>query len=575
MHHRSREQTLDFLLADGIKLGTASGIFTTKPEMIGWVDDNMPEIVLQTSKSYTVLLRVGNREPIVAENSVGNYRNAVGLRNPGMDKGYKDLLALRQSKFLRTYLNVSVAGNTIEDFVALIKRFEDIADIIELNFSCPNVPVGGSTIGCDVGLVRQYVRELRKITQALLFPKLSPDAKNIGEIAAACLEEGADGLVGVNTFEAQEEIEPHTGRTILYNPNRHIGGKSGEWIREVAIQKISEMRRAIGEKYPIIGMGGVTTGEDVRRMSDIANVVCLGSVFARVPMSKRPSFVSMLKRDAEHGSNNAFSYVSRERLAEYVPHRITRIDQIGDDLRVFEVEGSLEYKASQFAFLWVPDVGEKPFSIATGDPLRFVVRKRKYDSKNNEGLVTHALFQLREGDELMIRGVYGADVPNAKNKDVYIVAGGTGIAVVPRLAEKLYEQGKRVIVYYGVTSAEQAVLKDEIERFAEYRVVTDDGVKGRVVDFMKQELGENLNDVSFYNVGPAALMKKAMEAEESIGADPKEIFATLETRTMCGIGLCSECVCGKRKVRLTCQEGTTVSWDYLKSEGIDIMVLEK
>ncbi len=110
------------------------------------------------------------------------------------------------------------------------------------------------------------MRELRKVTNALLFSKLTPNVKDISKIAAAAIEYGADGLSGINTYDPEEYFEPHTGKTILYNPNGHIGGKSGEWIKHIAVKKISEMRKVVPLSYPILGMGGISIGKDVRNM---------------------------------------------------------------------------------------------------------------------------------------------------------------------------------------------------------------------------------------------------------------------------------------------------------------------
>lgn len=570
---KSKKQVLDFLLEDRIKLATVSGIFTTKPNLIKWVDTFIPSIELITTKSYTPKPRTGNREPIIAELDVGNFANAVGLRNPGMEQGYQDLSKLRDNYELRSYLNVSLSGNTIDDFIALIKRFEDIADILELNFSCPNVPVGGSSIGCNVNLIKEYMRELRKVTNTLLFPKLTPNVDDIGAIAATAIEHGADGLSGINTYAPEEYFEPHTGKTILYNPNGHIGGKSGNWIRDAAVKKINEMRRAIGPYYPIIGMGGVTTGEDVRKMRDAgANVIGIGSAFARVPMKLRPDYVLALKDDAEQETDFASEFLLQKRLAQYFPYKITKIKELEKNLRIFELDWHLDYEASQFAFLWIPEVGEKPFSIAKSDPLTFIIKKREYDLEKEQGLFTHALFQLQEGDELMIRSIYGADTPYSLKNNAYIVAGGTGIAVVPKLIEELHKQGKNITVYYGITDENQIVFENEIIKYAKYIPVADNGIQGRVLEIMQQDLNtEKLANSCFYNIGPVQLMKKAMNIQEKLGASSSDIYSSIETNNMCGIGICGECECGGV---LTCHDGTFFSLDYLKDNKIDITKYE-
>ena len=564
MNLRSREQTLEFLLEDRIKLGTVSGILTTKPNLIEWIDKNIPEIELITTKSYQVNPNKGNREPIIVELSVGNYGNAVGLKNPGMVQGHKELKELRENYNLRSLLNVSLSANSIEDFIKLVKKFEDVGEILELNFSCPHAAAGyGSSIGSDVNIVIEYITEIRKNTDALIFPKLTPNVTNIGEIAKAAIDAGADGISAINTVGPEVFIDPYTKKPILYNPGGHKGGKSGEWIKEIAIRSIEEIRKAIGNDYPIIGMGGISTGEDVRRLRDSgANVIGIGSAIARVKKEELPNYMMSLKLDSKNGTNIAESLLSNKRLAEYIPHKITNIDEITNDLRIFELEGSMDYKASQFAFLWVSGVGEKPFSIVKDNPLTFLVRKR--------GEFTEAMFDLHLGDEIMIRGPYGKEAPDIFKKNAYIVAGGTGIAVVPKLVETLKKQNKDSVVYFGATGEKEIILKDEIEKYATFIPIVDNGRKGRVLDIIKSEV--NVDNCCFYNIGPIIFMKKAMEIQKELGADPKCIYVSLETNNMCGIGMCGECECGGK---LTCKEGTFFSLDYLTKNNIDIMDLEK
>ena len=311
----------------------------------------------------------------------------------------------------------------------------------------------------------------------------------------------------------------------------------------------------------------MTRGEDVRRMIDAgANIVGIGSSLARVAVQSRPDYFSALKSDAENGTGNAEAFLSKKRIAEYHPYKITRITEKGDDLRIFELKGRIDYKPSQFVFIWAPEAGEKPFSVAKSDPLTFVIRKREYNPEMKKGLVTHALFQLGEDDELMIRGVYGADAPYTDKKNVYVIAGGTGIAVVPRLVQELHMQGKNVNVFYGIADKNQIVLEDEIKGYAGFHAIADNGVVGRVLEVMRDSLKqEDMSDYSFYNIGPGKLMEKAMQIQQQMGGHKDSIFASIETNNMCGIGMCSECVCGNK---LTCQEGTFFNLDYLESNGI-------
>ncbi|HQL11169.1 MAG TPA: dihydroorotate dehydrogenase, partial [Candidatus Woesebacteria bacterium] len=334
MLKKNKKEVLDFFQKDGVKLTIVSGIVTTKPNLIKWVDQNIPEIGIITSKSYQIEPTEGNREPIIVEQSVGNFGNAVGLRNPGMEQGYRDLRKLKEHG-LKAILNVSLAAKKAEDFIILIKKFEDIADIFELNFSCPHAESGfGSSIGSNKEIVKDYLQKIRKVTNSLLFPKLTPNVENIGEIAQVCIDQGADGIVAINTVGPELYIEPHTKKAILFNPQGHQGGKSGDWIKEIALEKIKEIREAIGSEIPIIGMGGVSCASDVIKMQNAgANVVGIGSVLARVKMEDRKRFFRLLKEDVENGSDKAANLLNKERLAQYKPYKITKIIDKTETLR--------------------------------------------------------------------------------------------------------------------------------------------------------------------------------------------------------------------------------------------------
>ena len=107
-------------------LSTVCGVLTTKPGIIEWIDSSIPEIDIITTKSYQVRPNPGNREPVVVETAYGCYGNAVGLRNPGMQKGIEELQELRKKRKLRALLNVSLSASSPEEFARLIKGFEPV-----------------------------------------------------------------------------------------------------------------------------------------------------------------------------------------------------------------------------------------------------------------------------------------------------------------------------------------------------------------------------------------------------------------------------------------------------------------
>jgi dihydroorotate dehydrogenase (NAD+) catalytic subunit len=556
-----KHQLLERFRAGDFKLATVSGILTTRPGMIGWIDRMVPEVEIITTKSYQIRPNPGYREPVLLEKEVGCFANAVGLRNPGMAAGARELTDLRRRHKLRALLNVSLSANCIEDFIELVRCFTPVADILELNFSCPHAARGyGSSIGSDPRIVSEYIRAIRATTTALLIPKLSPNVTNIGEIARAAVAAGADGLCAINTVGPELFREPGSGKPILSNPKGGKGGKSGEWIKERAIESVTEIRRTIGPHIPIIGIGGVSSAEDIRRMKRAgANVVGLGSAFARVPRQDLiPLYVGALRRDFEEGGNSAYTYLSTEPLMEYRTSRIREIREFGETLRMIILDRELPAAASQYAFLFLPGVGEKPFSIARCRPATFLVRRR--------GSFTDALFQLKAGDRLLLRGPYGAQMPDSTGVKALIVAGGTGIALVPLLTQALVDLGKEVTLLFGSTREQDLEILSALDLPSRQIAVADRGRPARILDHLPELLDRQAaEDSCFYNVGPQGFLARACRRELALGAEASEIYLSLETPSLCGVGLCGSCECGGR---LLCKEGTFVSLQHLERHGL-------
>lgn len=561
---KTANEIREYLLDSRLKFATVSGVWTTKPNLIRKVDTKVKEIDIITTKSFQVRPSAGNREPIIAELEVGSYVNAVGLRNPGMKKAYEELKALREEKPLRSILNISVSGNSPEDFVKLVQKFEDIADMIELNFSCPHAKPGyGASIGVNAELVKEYMEAIRPLTKVALFPKLTPNVDNIGEIARVAVAAGADGLVAINTVGPEVYRDPVNDKPVLYNPNGHAGGRSGEHIFDIAVQKIKEIREAVGPDIPIIGMGGVSRGSQVRAIQRAgANVVGIGSVIARIKDDKFQAYFEALRFDTENHTDSAASYLSVRRLAKYKAYTIKKINELSETLWDIELEGDpLLFKASQYAFIWIPGVGEKPFGIVTSSPLRFFIRKRVDETKNQKGKFTHALFNMKEGDTLYVRGPYGKLMPENMMSQVIILSGGTGLALVPKLAESLASVGRIVNVFHGVKNKKEACYQELIEPYVTLNIVEDAGKPGRVLDVMANKLDEiETNNCTVYTIGPDILMKKALELAVKKGCSAEYCYASLETNNMCGIGMCGECECGGV---LSCKNGTFYDLPFL------------
>jgi dihydroorotate dehydrogenase electron transfer subunit len=556
-----KQQVLGRIRSAGFKLATVSGILTTRPGMIEWIDGMVPEVEIITTKSYQVRPNPGYREPVLLEQEVGCYANAVGLRNPGMAAGIRELAGLRRRHELRALLNVSLSASSIEDFIELVRCFAPVADILELNFSCPHAASGyGSSIGSDPRIVAEYVRGIRSASEAVLFPKLSPNVANIGEIARAAISAGADGLSAINTVGPELFREPASGKPILSNPNGGKGGKSGEWIKEKAVESIAEIRRSVGPHLPIIGIGGISSAADIGKMKRAgANVTGLGSVFARIPRQDLiPLYVGALRRDFETGNAEAAAFLSTEPLMNYRTCAVREIREFGQTLRMIILDSELPASPSQYAFVFLPGSGEKPFSIAWCRPGTFLVRRR--------GPLTDALFRLQAGDTLLLRGPYGAEMPHSPCTKTYIVAGGTGVALAPLLNQTLAARGKEVTLLFGSARGEDLEVLSYLDLPARQVAAADRGRPARILDYLSQQLdGSAAEDCCFYNVGPQGFLARACRRELAVGASASQIYLSLETPSLCGVGLCGSCECGGR---LLCKEGTFVSLNHLQRHGL-------
>jgi dihydroorotate dehydrogenase (NAD+) catalytic subunit len=555
-----------------ILLGTVSGVATTKLAMVRYADREMPAIGLITTKSFQVTANSGNREPIITEPEYGCFGNSVGLRNPGMDVAYQQLAELGK---LRSILNVSVSGSSPEEFIALVRKFAPIADIIELNYSCPHAAAGyGASIGCDPMIAADYTREVRLAVgdecPALIFVKLTPNVPDIGIIAEAVVRAGADGISAINTVGPEQYIQEHAHAPVLQNSLDGRGGKSGLWIRQDALRAVSRIRETVGEHLPIIGMGGVSSAEDAAELMRAgADVVGLGSVFGRVHQQNWVEFTSRVAQKArkilngEKIEDTTGELLIKERQMAYEPCRITRIVEHEGGVSVIYTDMDNDrrsYKAGEYAFIWLPGVGEKPFSVAGSHPVTFIVKDR--------GTFTHELVCRSVGDTIYIRGIYGKGIETADTAKAIILAGGTGLAVVPSLAEKLARSGTRMHIYYG-TSAEGSVpMEDEIRVFGTLTSVPDNGVPARVIDVMAEQVTE-IEDTAAYMIGPEIFMSRASELLQRKGIPAQRIFLSMERPSLCGIGMCGECGCGDR---LTCQYGTFVRLDYLKSHAPELLI---
>jgi dihydroorotate dehydrogenase (NAD+) catalytic subunit len=184
--------------------------------------------------------------------------NAVGLQNVGVRAFIAEKLP--ELRKYDTAVLVNVFGNTLEDYVEVIRALEDAEGLAgyELNVSCPNVKCGGVQFGSDPSLLSDVVTAARKAAvRRPLWVKLSPLVAEIGLIARTAEEAGADALTVANTFPAMA-VDSRAGKSLLGNPT---GGLSGPAIKPITLRLVWEAQKAV--KIPVVGLGGIETVQDV------------------------------------------------------------------------------------------------------------------------------------------------------------------------------------------------------------------------------------------------------------------------------------------------------------------------
>ncbi len=207
------------------------------------------------TKTITMKPRDGHPSPRTAEASSGML-NAIGLANVGVDKFIEEKLIYLEKFDTRVVVNV--AGTCTNDFVSLCARLNDFprADMVELNFSCPNVDVG-MEIATDAKLAEETVSKVKKVFSRPVIAKLSPNVTHIADIASACESGGADAVSLINTLVGMA-VDIDTFRPRLTN---NTGGLSGPAVKPVALACVYKVYKAV--KIPIIGIGGISNYSDV------------------------------------------------------------------------------------------------------------------------------------------------------------------------------------------------------------------------------------------------------------------------------------------------------------------------
>ena len=204
--------------------------------------------------------RFGNPTPRIAECSAGMI-NAVGLQNPGVEKVISEELPRLAECFSKPVM-ANVSGFSVEDYAYTCEKLDKEAQVgwLEVNVSCPNVHGGGMSFGTSPEAAAEVTRAVKAVTTKPVIIKLSPNVTDIVSIAKACEEAGADGISLINTLLGMR-IDLKTKKPVIANK---MGGFSGSAIFPVAVRMVYQVYEAVN--IPIVGMGGVSSAEDVIEM---------------------------------------------------------------------------------------------------------------------------------------------------------------------------------------------------------------------------------------------------------------------------------------------------------------------
>lgn len=509
-----------------------SGIVTTEVSTIEKIANEIPEIGILTTKSIGPELRVGYREPIIAQIAPLSFINAVGLTNPGVEEFRKRISKIKipRDKFLL----ISIFGGNEKEFRGVAETLFDFADGFELNISCPHTEKYGQTIGKDTAILEKIVKSISSLGKPV-FVKISPNL-DVKETVKATLKGGASGITAINT--RGPELFLKEGYPVLSNK---VGGISGRAILELGLKCVKEIRNLTD--LPIIACGGISTAEDLRRYKMAgANFFGIGSALSGMNAEEMKQYFHQLLIDFWKGTDETVSFLKEKLNTEYQKYTVRENKFLAEDLFLLKLNKEIEIEPGQFIFAWLPEKGEKPFSVFDDDPLTLLIKKR--------GCFTQELSRLKGGDILYIRGPYGNSLK--LNGKTLLVGGGTGIAGLYLFAKKY----QNTISLLGAKDKNHLAYLEEFKKLSkETYLSTENGEMGRrgLVTDILSEILEKTKPECCLNCGPEPMVKTAIEIEKKF-LEPEKIYSSIEFLTKCGIGLCGSCATSKGY--RSCVDGT-------------------
>jgi len=284
---------------------TASGTFSARASGKFYDFSRLGAV---TAKGVAIEPWEGNATPRVAE-TYGGMLNAIGLENPGVERFLSEELPLIRAGIgsSGTKIIANVAGHSLEEYVWAAQRLDAAGvDLLELNISCPNIRCGGVSFGADPSLAAKVTETVKRAVSRPLVVKLTPNVRDIAEIARACEGAGADAISLINTLMGMR-IDVKARRFTLAN---RTGGLSGPAVLPVALYMTYQAAHAV--KLPVIGMGGISRGEDAAEfLMAGARAVAVGTAALADPVAP----VRILDELEEFMEENGFADVEAVRNA--------------------------------------------------------------------------------------------------------------------------------------------------------------------------------------------------------------------------------------------------------------------
>ena len=449
------------------------------------------------------------------------------MTNPGADRS-KELLSELEIPEDR-FLLISIFGGSVEEYVEVAKKLAPYGDGLELNLSCPHAKGYGMAMGQDPELVEEITRAVKAAVDIPVVPKLTPNVPNVDEIALAAAAGGADAICAINTM-GPECYEAHN-HPILSNEQ---GGVSGKVILPTALRCVEQIHATVD--CPIIACGGISSAENVRQFQQAgASIIGVGSAVIGMNTNEIANYFQVLTHDLEEGTENAEELVRYDIDMDFRPVTLVDNERITDDICILTFDRKIDIQAGQFVFIWIPGLGEKPFSALVDDPFKLAVI--------NLGVFTEDLMTVGPGTEAYVRGPYGNPITPPENAKIIAVAGGTGLAAVYQVARDF----GNTEIFFGARSAERLYFEKESAKVSNLHIATDDGSRGHhgvITELLEEYLSElpedELGSLVFYNCGPAPMVHAAEEIERKYSS-PERIYNAIDYLTKCGVGICGAC----------------------------------